>query len=116
MYFINLFNSYFGKCLFISICVSAVACEHRDEEAIQTVIREQVEKNLAVFEAKQLARCHKEAMEEALIVADSIVIARALAAKDTSNFMRPIKPQKPAVNLPVGDGPIAPLFQKNKLQ
>ncbi len=101
-------------CLLIGVCIGFGTCEQRDEEAIQTLIREQVEKNLAVFEAKQLARCHKEAMEEALIVADSIVIARALAAKDTSNFKRPIKPQKPTVNLPVGDGPIVPLFQKNK--
>lgn len=114
MYFNRLFNSYFGKCLLIGICISFGACEHRDEEAIQTLIREQVEKNIASFEAKQLARCHKEAMEEALIVADSIVIARALAAKDTSSFKRPIKPQKPTVNLPIDDGPIAPLFDKNK--
>jgi len=95
-------------------CMVFIACEHRDEAAIQALILEQVEKNVAVFEAKRLARCHKEAMEEALIVADSIVIARAMAAKDTSSFKRPIKPKKPTMVLPVDNEPIAPLFQENK--
>lgn len=114
MYFIKLFNSYFGKYFFTGICLVFIACEHRDEAAIQVLIMEQVEKNVSAFEAQQLARCHKEAMDEALLVADSIVIARALAAKDTSNFKRPIKPKKPIVTVPVDNGPIAPLFQKNK--
>lgn len=114
MYLNKLFNSYFGTCFLIVTCIGFVACEHRDEEAIQVLITEQVEKNIAAFEAKRFARCHKEAMEEALIVADSIVIARALAAKDTSNFKRPIKPRKPTVILPTDNGPVAPLFQENK--
>ena len=53
-------------------------------------------------------------MDEALLIADSIVIARAMAAKDTSSFKRPIKPKKPTMVLPVNNEPIAPLFQENK--
>lgn len=100
-----------GRCFLLGACISFAACEHRDEAAIQALITEQVERNLATFEAKQLARCHREAMKEALIVADSIVMRRALAAKNSSNLKRPTKPIKPTVVLPVDNGPIAPLFQ-----
>ena len=114
MYFNKLFNSYFGRYFLISACIGFVACEHRDEAAIQALIKEQVEKNIVTFETNQLARCHKEAMEEALVIADSIVMARAMAAKDTSRFKRPIKPKKPTMMLPVNNEPITPLFQENK--
>ncbi len=114
MYFRKIFNSYLNLCFLIGASIVFVACEHRDEEVIQAMILEQVENNITAVKSKRFARCYKEAMEEALVIADSIVIARAMAAKDTSSFKRPIKPEKPTMMLPATNEPIVPLFQENK--
>jgi len=99
----------YGILIFISGLF--ISCEQRDEAAIQNLLQEQVAENIAIFKARQTARCHKEALEEAILVADSILIAHALSAKDTSRFVRPIKPIKPNVVLPTVTEPITPLFK-----
>jgi len=92
------------------------SCDQRDEAAIEALVLEKVEENILIFKNKQLTRCHKEAMEIALERADSTVLAQALAAKDTSHFIRPIKPQKPTVTIPSETVPVAPLFNELKNQ
>ena len=87
-----------------------MSCEERDEAAVQALIAENIEQNLAQFQARQLARCHQEAMDEALLLADSLVLAMAMRPTDTSRLVKPVKPQKPMVKLPVDDTPLAPLF------
>lgn len=98
--------------LFSCACFFLASCDQRDEAAITALVLEKVESNVAAFKKKQLTRCHKEAMDLALEKADSIVLAQALAAKDTSRFSRPIKPKKPIVTIPSETVPIAPLFNK----
>jgi len=95
----------------IFISVLFINCEQRDEVAIQALIKQQVAGNIATFKARQMARCNKEALEEAIFMADSILIANALSAKDTSRFVRPVKPIKPNVVLPIVTEPIVPLFK-----
>lgn len=94
------------------ICLLS-SCEQRNEAAVQALIREKVAANTAQFEDRKKKECFKKTMEEAILVADSIVIARALAAKDTSQLIRPIKPSKPTIVIPKDDTPIAPLFKEN---
>ena len=89
-----------------------LSCEQRDEAAVQAVIQERVAANIDLFRERQIRKCHKETMQEAIFMADSLVLAQALAAKDTSQFIRPIKPTKPTVNIPKDDTPIAPLFEE----
>jgi len=89
-----------------------VSCEQRDEVAVQAKIKERVARNVAIFKERRIQQCHKAAMEEAIVIADSLILAEALAARDTSQFIRPTKPIKPMVNIPKDDTPIAPLFEK----
>lgn len=91
-----------------------MSCEERDEAAVQALIRERVASNIAQFTARQTQQCYKKAMEEAVYVADSLVIAQALAAIDTSQFIRPIKPSKPTVIIPKDNTPISPLFEESE--
>lgn len=93
-------------------CLLFLSCEQRDEAAVQAAIKKQVASNVATFKARRIQQCHKKAMEEAITIADSLMLARALAAKDTSQFIRPTKPTKPMVNMPVQHTPVAPLFEK----
>ena len=98
-------------CILIFISSLFLNCDQRDEAAIQALIKEQVAENIATFKARQQARCDKEVIEEALFMADSILMANALLAKDTSRFVRPVKPPKPNVVMPAVTEPIAPLFK-----
>lgn len=91
-----------------------ISCEQRDELAVQALIKEQVASNVEVFRNRRIQICYKEAMEEAVYLADSVVIAQALASKDTSQFIRPLKPVKPTVIIPKDDTPVAPLFNEGK--
>ena len=95
------------SCLLLLLIIS---CDERDEAAIQALIAENIEENLEQYRAREIARCHQEVLEEALILADSLVLAAALQAKDTSRLRKPLKPQKPMLKLPVDDTPLAPLF------
>ena len=97
--------------LLILISGLFITCEQRDEAAIQILIKQKVADNIATFKTRQIARCNKEALEEAILIADSILLANAILAKDTSRFVRPIKPIKPNVALPTSVEPIAPLFK-----
>jgi len=97
--------------ILVLLCLCC-SCEQRDEAAVQTLIKERVAANIAQFENRQKQQCYKKAMQEAVLVADSIVLAQALAAKDTSQLFRPTKPLKPTVVIPKDDTPIAPLFKE----
>ena len=56
--------------------------------------------------------CFKEAMEKALVIADSAMIKMALSKVDTTGKInRPAKPPRPEVDLPVDTTPIRPLFE-----
>ena len=97
------------------VLISLLAsCEQRDELAVQALIKEQVASNVQVFRNRRIQICYKTAMEEAVYIADSIAIARALASKDTSQFIRPLKPVKPKVIIPKDDTPVAPLFKEGE--
>lgn len=101
--------------VFLLVVVSLfLSCEQRDELAVQVLIKEQVASNVKVFRNRRIEICYKEAMAEAVYIADSIAIAQALASKDTSRFIRPVKPAKPPVVIPKEDTPVAPLFKKRK--
>ena len=97
--------------ILVLICI-VYSCEQRDEAAVQALIKERVAANIAQFKNRQLQQCYEKAKKEAVLVADSIVIAQALAAKDTSQLFRPIKPSKPRVVITKDDTPIAPLFKE----
>ena len=105
-----------SKIGYITIAITGlfISCEQRDEMAVQALIKEQVASNVEVFRNRRIQICHREAMAEAVYIADSMVIARALALKDTSQFIRPLKPAKPTMIIPKDDTPVVPLFEEGK--
>ncbi len=73
--------------LFMFACESAT---HIDKEA---VIEEKVQERLNSFKRVIMAKCKKAVLEEAGAMADSIILERAKALKDS--LPRPLKPSRP---------------------
>jgi len=119
-------NHFFGKVLsasktpssgstlrILGICllVSLFACQ--DKAALrQVLIEKTIKEKVASFKQKKITTCTKEALAEAIIIADSVMIQLALSQVDTSGRgNRPTKPARPELDLPVDTTPIKPLFE-----
>jgi len=96
------------------ICLSAC----HDKEALQqALIEKTIKEKVNSFQKKKKATCKKEALAEALIIADSMMIKMALSKVDTSGQgNRPVKPARPELNLLVDTTPIKPLFEDTIVQ
>lgn len=96
---------------FIILLVCLTACH--DKEALKdTLIEETVKNKVESFKRKKISTCTEEVINAALILADSLMIQLALNKVDTnSQIKRPIKPARPAIDLPVDTTPIKPLFE-----
>jgi len=96
---------------FACLIFSLVACH--DKAALkQALIAKTVQKKIDNHITKKKAACFKEAMEAALVIADSAMIKLALSKVDTSGGInRPAKPARPDIDLPVDTTPIQPLFE-----
>lgn len=78
----------------------------------QALIEKMVQDKIDNHVTKKKATCFKEAMDEALVIADSVMIQLALSKVDTSGKVnRPAKPTRPELDLPVDTTPIQPLFE-----
>ena len=90
---------------------SLFACH--DKVALkQALMDETILQKVASHQRKKIKACKEEAMREALIIADSVMIKLALSKVDTSGQgNRPIKPARPELDLPVDTTPIKPLFE-----
>ncbi|GEM_PF-4282324 len=92
------------------IC-SLFAC-HDKAALTQALIAETVTQKVASHQRKKIATCKREALAEALEIADSVMIKLALSKVDTSGQgNRPLKPARPELDLPVDTTPIKPLFE-----
>lgn len=91
--------------------IGFIACH--DKAALkQALIEQMVQEKVANHITKKKETCFKEAMEEALVIADSVMIQLALSKVDTSGKAnRPSKPPRPEIDLPVDTTPIRPLFE-----
>jgi len=106
--------SFGSTALKLAVClilISLSACH--DKEALQqALIEKTVEEKVANHQKKKKATCKREALAEALEIADSVMIKLALSKVDTSGQgNRPIKPARPVLDLPVDTTPIKPLFE-----
>lgn len=78
--------------LFIFFC-SCESATHVDKEQ---AIEEKVEERLAEFKRIITARCRKQILEEAEVLADSIVMERARLLTDSlAKPEKPIRPERP---------------------
>lgn len=96
-----------GTCLLVSL----FACH--DKAALkQALIEKTIKEKIANHQQKKIANCTKEALAEAVVIADSVMIKLALSNVDTSGRgNRPAKPARPELSLPVDTTPIKPLFE-----
>lgn len=63
---------------------------------VEAAIAEQVETRIREFKQVQWDNCRKRAQDEALLIADSIMLERALLQRDTSyRPARPVRPEDP---------------------
>lgn len=87
------------------------ACQ--DKAALkQALIEKMVQDKIDNHVTRKKAACFKKAMDEALVIADSVMIQLALSQVDTSGKVnRPAKPARPEIDLPVDTTPIQPLFE-----
>ena len=101
-------KSYFSF-VFLLFCLTSC----HDKAALkQVIIEKRVQEKIDNHITKKKAACFKEAMEEALVLADSMMIKLALSKVDTSGGInRPAKPARPEIDLPVDTTPIQPLFE-----
>lgn len=91
------------------------ACESATHVDIDAVIAEKVEERLNEFESIINRRCRERAMEEAGLLADSIIIEQARRKKDTlSRPLRPLRPDQPELLQLKDSLELAPLFDTSK--
>ena len=99
--------------LWIGGILLCTLCACHDKAALrQALIEETVQQKVTSHQRKKTKTCKEEAMREALIIADSVMIKLALSKVDTSGQgNRPVKPARPELDLPVDTTPIKPLFE-----
>ena len=95
----------------LSLLICFAACQ--DDTALkQALIEKMVQEKIDNHIKRKRIACFKEAMEKALVIADSAMIKMALSKVDTTGKInRPAKPPRPEVDLPVDTTPIRPLFE-----
>lgn len=100
------------KQLLFLICLFFFCNACHDKEALrQAMIEKIVKEKVDSYKRKKTTTCNKTILEEAVEIADSIMIHTALHQVDTSSeITRPIKPVRPDILLPVDTSPIRPLF------
>ena len=103
---------FLGFCLLVGLS----ACQ--DKAALkQALIEKTIQEKITSFKQKKIMTCTKEALAEAVIIADSVMINLALNYVDTSGRgNRPAKPTRPELDLPVDTTPIKPLFEDTIVQ
>ncbi len=94
------------------LTVFCFAACHDNAALKHTLIEKMVQEKIDHHVANKKATCFKEAMDEALVISDSVMIQLALSKVDTSGKInRPAKPPRPEIDLPVDTTPIRPLFE-----
>lgn len=78
--------------------------------------QERLQKRLSEFQQSLEKNCREDVMLRASEMVDSILIARAKAARDTiAKPPRPERPSRPEFRSPTDSTPIAPLLQQDSL-
>ena len=87
------------------------ACESATHVDIDAVIAEKVQERLVEFESIINRRCKDRALEEAGLLADSIIIEQARSKKDTLDRpLKPLRPDQPTLLQLKDSLELAPLF------
>jgi hypothetical protein len=88
------------------------ACESATHVDIEAVIEENVQERLAEFKRVIDLRCREKMLEEAGLIADSLVLLQARLKKDTLHRPpRPVRPGEPELKTLNDSLPLKPLFE-----
>ncbi len=79
--------------IFLSLLTWRCSDDARGRVDVEAEIAAQVETRIREFRQVQWDNCRKRAQDEALLIADSIMLERALLQRDTS--YRPARPTRP---------------------
>jgi hypothetical protein len=91
------------------------ACESATHVDIDAVIAEKVQERLTEFESIVNRRCQDRALEEAGLLADSIIIEQARRKKDTLDRpLKPLRPDQPELLQLKDSLELVPLFDTSK--
>jgi hypothetical protein len=105
------------KTLILLLLSLSFACESSTHVDIDAVIEENVAERLNEFQRVVNLRCRNRALEEAGLLADSIIIAGARQKLDTMQRPpRPLRPDQPILLELKDSFELAPLFDTTKLK
>ena len=96
---------------FTILFLGLLSCASATHVDIDAVIEEKVQERLDEFREVIMKRCQDKALEEAGLLADSIIIEQARLKKDTTERPpRPLRPDQPEVMTLEDSLELAPLF------
>ena len=98
--------------LLLTLLSFCLACESATHVDIDAVIEEKVTERLDEFQRVVNLRCRNRALEEAGLLADSIIVERARRRLDTlQRPIRPMRPDRPELLRLEDSLELAPLFK-----
>lgn len=103
-----------GGAIALAGCCLLPACQKNDrnQQAVQAAIEREIAERVNFFRDNRLQRCHEQALEEASLLADSILIEEARLERDTIGKPPiPPKPEKPKIKSLLDSLPIGPLVR-----
>lgn len=76
-------------------------------------MQEKLEERLALWKADMTSNCLERALEKAVLIVDSTLIANARLHRDLSGKPAiPPRPEKPAFTIPADSLPVEPLLER----
>ena len=100
--------------LFAALLCGAPACKQKPPpKTKQQIMQEKLEERLAIWKADMTANCMEKALEKAVLIVDSTLIANARQHRDLSGKPAiPPRPEKPDFVVPADSLPVKPLLQR----
>jgi hypothetical protein len=98
--------------LLLVLATVLTACQSSTHVDTAAVIEEKVQERLAEFKRVIDLRCREKMLEEAGLIADSLVLMQARLKKDTlQRPVRPVRPGEPELKTLNDSLPLKPLFE-----
>lgn len=82
--------------LFLPLLYLSCGEDNRNRDAVEAMIQQEVTDRVATYRNNRVQRCYKDAVKEASIIADSVLLIEARMKRDSaSKPPRPTKPEQP---------------------
>ncbi|MEQ8703891.1 MAG: hypothetical protein RIC19_08215 [Phaeodactylibacter sp.] len=89
---------YFWLVLPVFLLPASCGEDNRNRDAVEEMIQQEVTERVATYRENRTQRCYQDAVKDAGILADSILLLEARLSRDTaSKPPRPTKPERPVV-------------------